>query len=555
MVSAAKRRWFAAASARARCVMVLFACGWLALLAASSIAAPPTLKYLHPGGAAVGQSIPVTAAGEFTDWPPQVWVDRAGIEIQPGAEKGQLSVRVAPDAAPGQYWVRLYDTQGATIQRPFWVGLIPELTETEPNDTPDQALTLASSECVVNGQLPAKEDVDVFKLRLQIGQTVVASLDAQQALGSPMDGVLQILDSKGFVLAQNDDDHGLDPRLAFTAPHEGQYLVRVFAFPASPDTTISLASRDDFVYRLAITTGRFVDYAFPLAVGPISAPQVELFGWNLDPASRSFSIAQRETPGEHLAYVVPGVGLASVRCVPHTTLVETEPNGLEQPQEVTLPITVSARIQSASDVDVFRFQATPGSAIRCRIESRALGFPMDPLLTLADDAGTTLLEQDDNSGDRDVDMLFNPSSAGFFRLHVRDRYSQGSDRHVYRLSITPAEPDFALHVDAAELVLTPGTPLEVNVTIERRFGLTSDIQIEALGLPAGVTSDAVKSTSTENTASAKLILNSTANTLSAPIQIVGKSREPVSLTHSADALVTGMTVRNSHLWLTVLKAP
>ena len=40
---------------------------------------------------------------------------------------------------------------------------------------------------------------------------IVAVMDANRTLGSPMDGLLQVVSPRGFVLAQNDDSNGLDP--------------------------------------------------------------------------------------------------------------------------------------------------------------------------------------------------------------------------------------------------------------------------------------------------------------------------------------------------------
>ena len=109
--------------------------------------------------------------------------------------------------------------------------------------------------------------MDGFAVNLSRGQTLVASVEAARHLGSPMDAVLQVVSTDGFVLAQNDDDVGRDPRIVFEAPAAGTYIVRLFAFPATPDSSIRFAGGSAFVYRLTLTTGGFLDYAFPLAVG------------------------------------------------------------------------------------------------------------------------------------------------------------------------------------------------------------------------------------------------------------------------------------------------
>src|SRR5690606_27885473 len=116
-----------------------------------------------------------------------------GLTVEPLEESGQFRVTAAADAAPGLYWIRLYDAEGASPPQPFYVGTLPEVNETEPNDDPQSAQVLDTSSVCVNGQLARGGDVDTFSVPLTAGQTLVARLDAHTALGSPMDAVLQVV--------------------------------------------------------------------------------------------------------------------------------------------------------------------------------------------------------------------------------------------------------------------------------------------------------------------------------------------------------------------------
>ena len=42
--------------------------------------------------------------------------------------------------------------------------------------------------------------------------------------------------------------------------------MRAFAFPAAPDSSINFAGKIDFIYRLTLTTGGFIDHALPMAL-------------------------------------------------------------------------------------------------------------------------------------------------------------------------------------------------------------------------------------------------------------------------------------------------
>src|SRR5207248_7318196 len=162
---------------------------------------------------------------------------------------------------------------------------------------------LPAPNVVVNGRLEKDGDVDVFAVELRKGQTLVASLTAYSVLRSPMDGVLQILSPDGFVLAQDDDFHELDPQIVFPVPKDGRYLVRVFAFPAVPTAAVKFAGGDKFIYRLTLTTGAFADYAFPLATWRFAPGEtradLNLVGWNLPDGLQKLSLDP--IPGTDLA--------------------------------------------------------------------------------------------------------------------------------------------------------------------------------------------------------------------------------------------------------------
>src|SRR5262249_50536920 len=160
----------------------------------------------------------------------------------------------------------LYDEDGATDLRPFIIGNLPEVIEAEPNDDPNRPQSISPLPATINGRLARGGDVDGFSVTLHQGQTLVADLEANRHSGASRDAALQVVCDSGFVLAQNDDAVGRDPRIVFEAPTEGTYLVRVFAFPATPDSSIRFAGGSAFVYRLTLTTAGFLDHAFPLAV-------------------------------------------------------------------------------------------------------------------------------------------------------------------------------------------------------------------------------------------------------------------------------------------------
>jgi hypothetical protein len=257
----------------------------LVFAARPAAAEGPVLDRFFPAGVERGGEAQVQALGRLGGWPLKAWSDWPGLSIVALPEPGQLLVRAAADAEPGVHWVRLYAAAGASELRPLLVGTLPELSDHEPNDTWRAAQRLEHSACTINGRLASPGDCDVFAVKVQAGQTLVAWVEAEHRLGSPMDGVLQILDSAGTVVAQNHDAIGLDPCTSVESSTGGVYFVRLFAFPAKPSADIQLAGGEDYVYRLTVTSQAAASYAFPLSIGRSGRQAVQLRGWNLSPGT------------------------------------------------------------------------------------------------------------------------------------------------------------------------------------------------------------------------------------------------------------------------------
>lgn len=528
----------------------------LALLAVSAgRAAPPALTYLFPAGGQRGQTIEVAAGGTFARWPVQAWTDRKDVQIKPAKDKGKFTVTIAADAIPGTCWVRLHDEQGASELRPFLIGVLPEVQEKEPNDEPAKPQTLAGLPVVVNGRLARAGDVDCFAVRLRKGETLVAALEANHTLGSPMDAVLQVLSTDGFVREENHDDRGLDPQLVFTAPKEDTYLVRAFAFPAVPDASIRFAGGDTYIYRLTLTTGGFGDHVFPLAVARGKEATVEVSGWNLPAAAKKLTV-KTETAGPLTLWHPQLANILPFLIEPHRCLIETEPNERSKPQPVTLPATISGRIETPADIDVYEFPAKKGQRLSFRLDAYSIGSQLDPLLRLTDGAGKRLAQADETpagkASRRDTVLAFTAPQDGSYRLEVHDQNRHGSRRHFYRLRAAAPEPDYALTIAADRFTMTPGKPLDIPVTVTRRDGFNRDIDITLEGLPASVTAKPVRSAGTGGKP-VTLHLEAKGEPVSASFRIIGRVAGQPDLVRTATAPRIKLPDTTPHLWLNLIK--
>jgi hypothetical protein len=517
-----------------------------------ALAKGPTLTGLFPAGAARGKTVTVTASGSFDHWPVKGWADGPGLVIAAGPEKGKLEIRVDADAEPGVRWVRLYDEEGATALRPFVVGTLPEVVEAEPNDDPMRPQVVPPPSATVNGRLARAGDVDGFSVALQKGETLTADLEANRHLGSPMDAVLQVVSASGFVLAQNDDAVGRDPRIVFEVPADGAYVVRLFAFPATPDSRIRFAGGESFVYRLTLTTGGFLDHAYPLAVSRDGPATVAAVGPNVPEAARLLTAPCDDRRDVRRVWHPLLAGTAEVRVIDGPAAVESEADG---PQEIPDRGTISGRIDSPGDRDTFRLTLKTGAKRVVRVESRSLGLPLDPVLRLTDAGGKVLTESDDVGKGRDPELTFTAPADGEYRVLVRDLNDHGGPRCAYLLRVLAPEPDFALTLGSDRFDATPGKPTTVSVKVDRKDGFSDAIEVVAEGLPDGVT--AAPATSKPGDASAKVVnltLSADGRAHPGPFRVVGKA-DGSSSPRVAVAAVAGFAAETDRPWLTIRPAP
>lgn len=78
----------------------------------------------------------------------------------------------------------------------------------------------------VRGTMPDSSAVHVYRVTVDAAQDITAEVLASR-LGSTLDAALAIYDTKGVVLAQNDDAFGRDPALTFHLPGSGDYFLVV----------------------------------------------------------------------------------------------------------------------------------------------------------------------------------------------------------------------------------------------------------------------------------------------------------------------------------------
>ena len=526
-------------------------------LSGGPLAAQAQLDRLYPPVVAIGHEAIIRAEGKFAQWPVQIDHGREGLTVTPAEKSGELRVVVAPGTPPGVVWIRCFDDQSASGLVPLLIAPVAVTAESEPNNAAAEAPKVELP-AVFAGRLEKRGDVDAFRVVAQAGQTLVASVIAHRPLGSPMDAVLQIADADGNVLAQSDDQRGLDPQIVYTATGDGELWIRVFAFPETPTSTIGFAGEASYVYAIRATTGPFVDHVLPLIAAEDTAAAEEAFGWNLPPKLQlSHAAATERAP--RTVYWPSSLGWQWQFAPPaaEATFI-MEPEQGTDASAPALPAVFSGHISQAGEVDAVKFPVVSGKAYRAEVRSRVGGFPLDSVLRVVDLAsGDEVARNDDGSrSDYDAAVEFTAKKDGDLALQISDLVDAAGPRHAYSVWIAQATPDAALTVAADRFLLPAGGEVEIAVNVDRQRGFAQPLRVDAVDLPAGVTAETVTSEPKGDSAKAvKLKLQAAEavrfqGTFGITATALDAKGEPTDLTRTA---TFGLTdgVRTAGLWLTV----
>ena len=135
----------------------------------------------------------------------------------------------SPIRFPGSVAEGVVETVLPVDGRPWPLGVMvgdgPERVEVEPNGTVAEAMA-AEIPSAISGDLDRAGDVDRYRITVAKGEVLVLDVRAIR-LGFPLDSWLAVEDASGRELTRVDDASGADPRLEWTAPADGGYLVAV----------------------------------------------------------------------------------------------------------------------------------------------------------------------------------------------------------------------------------------------------------------------------------------------------------------------------------------
>ncbi|MBL8892748.1 MAG: hypothetical protein JNL67_22420 [Planctomycetaceae bacterium] len=517
-------------------------------------AAAPELTRLFPAGAPRGATTSIEFKGKYQANSVQVWSSQSGLTWTKAEGENQFKVVVNEEAELGTAFVRLVDVGGASEVFPFVIGQHPELTEVEPNDLSKQPHVISALPVTINGVLQNGGDVDHFQFSLRAGQRLVAFVDAERFIRSVVDATLQLLTTDGHVIVQNLDYRGLDPQVVWVADRDLDVVLRVFGFPAAPDSTISLGGGEKFLYRLSVSTGEVVEAIEPLALMADQPWRYHRRGWNL-PTTEATLEASANLAEQEVTLSWPNtLGWLKVPIVRHPSLLAREvrltenrlANEADARKALSLPCTITGNLQEPRQIDNFVVRAPADKKWRVHLEARDLGYSGDAVVEVLQLNDGQRVHRQDDQGDRlDPEWTWAPTE-GVYQFRVFDLHGQSGPQRWYRLTWTEDVPEVKLSVANSSFRGQVGEAIEIPVTIDRSQGYGADLEFGLHGLAvasdAAITLEPSRSLASDDTSKQVTLRVTCASAYSGPVQLrawaSNQPAQPVSVLHKETNLET-----------------
>jgi hypothetical protein len=499
----------------------MLVCQLLILLAtfAGTVAADTRymVDYLLPRGGGRGATVSVEFHGAFLDNPKEIIFYEPGITASafvPNAKPAdgfKVKFQIAANCALGEHVLRVRTANTLSDAVTFWVSPFP--TEYEFEDKIGQNDTIATAKPVplnttVEGQiLPGPQvDIDMYRVDVKEGQRISVEVEAVRLgtlhTGGENDLAMRILDAADKVLGSNDDSalYVQDPVLSLLAPKTGSYFIEI-------KQQVYYPPRQAY-YRAHIGT-----YSRPTAIYPAGGPagtsiEARVLG---DPAGeRTVTIALPAEAGNFPYYgEAPSANVLRVSTYPNVLWEESEG------KVSSAPVALNGILDKPGTVHTYRLAMKKGENWKVQVYARTLGAPVDPHIRIraanapknlldADDARLVDLGQPSSRGtwyikdQQDPVAIFKVPADGEYLLGIEDTTGAGGPDHVYRVEIEPQRDTVYTHITMSEgyqmprltgLIVPRGNRWTLDVQLAQGLGnnYKGELELEAVGLPKGVT--------------------------------------------------------------------
>lgn len=391
----------------------------------------------------------------------------------------------------------------------------PQIYDKEPNNTPAeaQAITLPVT---IDGDIRSAPDGDYFRFTAKKGEHLTIEVAAAR-LGSPLDSVVEVLDSQGhpvpraLVRCLNETSLTLADRdsrtrgyrlVSRTGFHDNDYLMvgeeldQIQFIPDQPDADILLKGFGNLRVALLGTSpaAHYVtepayraEILKPGAKFPPNGLPVFTIDYRNDDGGPGFGSDSRldfvaPQDGQYLLHIKDVRGLKGPDfayqltvhdAVPDFTLTAS-PENPNIPRGGRMPVTVTAD----------RMMGYHGP-----IQIRVVGLPKGVTASPADipagqEAATVILQSSANAPQREIATAFKIEGRALVNGHEVVRVAD-SGEPLRVASIMPA-PDLRIVAQPEQVILRPGQTAQVTLRVSRENGFKGRVPCDVANLPPGV---------------------------------------------------------------------
>ena len=416
--------------------------------------------------------------GDYQLTPPPYWTGpHASVGQMPLTREVAGQFDVDPALPAGLVLWQVASANGCSQTAVVYVSHGQEILESRSRDLPQRLPTLPVA---VSGRLSRLTEVDRYEVVADHDGPISIDLMARR-LGAGFNGMLQVRDSAGQLLADLSDTQGLDGGVTFAARAGETYTIALNDADFRGDRT--------FIYRLAVTSGPRVVGTLPAAGQRGTSRELEFVGLGIasgKPELESFrEVVSFPADPSMVAHTHP-------LKTPFGTVDVTIPlSDLEEQVGVvsslpTAPIAITNIMPPDTDQQRFSWSVAKDERWSLDLQSRAIGGRLDAGLSVLDPDGKLVAENDDLPGTTDAGLEFLAATSGTFTCVVRSMASRlGTKDELYRLQIRRSVPDFSITVPQQINVPLSGK-VEVPVQVMRSGGFDGEIVLAVEGLPAGV---------------------------------------------------------------------
>jgi hypothetical protein len=498
--------------------VAVLAAAWLLMFAGNALADTRYMvDYLLPRGGGRGATVTVEFHGAYLENPKEIVFYQPGIRASgfvlyaKAGDGFKVAFQIAPDCPLGEHVLRVRTATALSDAVTFWVSPFQTVYEFEDkvgqNDTIAKAKPVPLNSTVEGQILPGPDaDVDMYRVEVKEGQRISVEVEAARLgtlhNGGENDLVVRILDAAGKELGRNDDSamYVQDPVLSLLAPKAGTYFIEI-------RQAVFYPPRQAY-YRAHIGTFSRPTAIFPAGGQAGATIAARILG---DPAgARTVDIALPGKTG-NFAYFGDAPSANVLRVSPYRNAMWSE----SQATTLACPVALNGILDKPGTVHTYRLAWKKGDSWKVRVFARTLGAPVDPRIWIrAANGQKNLLEADDArlvdlglpsargtwyiKDQQDPVAVFKVPSDGEYLLGIEDATGAGGADHVYRVEIEAARDTVYTHITMSEgyqmprltgLVVPRGNRWTLDVQLAPGLGnnYKGDLELEAVGLPKGVT--------------------------------------------------------------------